>query len=434
MPGEKAEGDRVFAGTAVSDGRLYCRAAEVGRDTVAGKIVQFVRNAPVRETRIQNYAEQLADRLVPWSFAGAAASVVVTGGTAMAASLLIIDYGTGIRVSAPTAVLASIAKAARRGILFKGGRYLEELAAVDTVVLDKTGTLTSGVPELVDVITCNGASAHEVLALAAGAEQRLNHPVAKSIVRAARKNALDVPELEASRFEIGLGVEARIGGAAIRVGSARFMESAGIDTEATSRQRAGSPVFVARDDELLGVLFYADPVRPEAGDVIAALGERGVSDIVMVTGDDARTAAAVAESLGIRRWIAGALPAEKVDLVRTLQREGRHVAVVGDGINDSPALSQADIGIAVRGGADLARTAAHVVLLEENLWNLVGAVDVARDAMALVGQNWQIISSLNTAAIGLSLLGVTGPVGATVISNGSGIVASLNALRPLLTG
>src|SRR5262245_22871720 len=163
MPGEKAEGDRVYAGTAVSDGRLYCRAAEVGRDTVAGKIVQFVRHAPIRETRVQNYAEELADRLVPWSFAGAAASVVLTRDTALAASLLIIDYGTGIRVSAPTAVLASIAKAARRGILFKGGRYIEELARLDTVVLDKTGTLTSGVPEIVEVLTCNGARPHEVL-------------------------------------------------------------------------------------------------------------------------------------------------------------------------------------------------------------------------------------------------------------------------------
>src|SRR5262245_4496146 len=245
MPGEKAEGDRVFAGTAVSDGRLYCRAAEVGRDTVAGKIVQFVRNAPVRETRIQNYAEQLADRLVPWSFAGAAASVVVTGGTAMAASLLIIDYGTGIRVSAPTAVLASIATAARRGILFKGGRYLEDLAAVDTVVLDKTGTLTSGAPQVVEVVACNGASPREILALAAGAEQRLNHPVARSIVRAAREQAVDVPERDASRFDIGLGVEARIGDVAVRVGSARFMRSAGIDPATPARDRAGSPVFVA---------------------------------------------------------------------------------------------------------------------------------------------------------------------------------------------
>jgi len=430
MPVEKTEGERVYAGTAVSDGRLYCRAAEVGRDTVAGRIVQFVRDVPVRETRTQNYAEQFADRLVPWSFAGAAAAAVVTRDTAMAASLLIIDYGTGIRVSAPTTVLASIAHAARRGILFKGGRALEELAGVDTVVLDKTGTLTSGVPEIVEVLATNGASPDELLALAAGAEQRLNHPVAKSIVRAARARALDVPEREASRFDIGLGVQARIAGATIRVGSARFMESAGIAADG-ARDRAGSPVFVSRDHELVGVLFYADPVRPESAAVVAALRERGVRDVVMVTGDDARTAAAVAGPLGIEHWVAGALPAEKVDLVRTLQREGRRVAVVGDGINDSPALSQADVGIAVCGGTDLARTAAHVVLLEGNLWNLVRAVDVSRRAIALVEQNWQIIASLNTAAIGLSVLGITGPVGATIVSNGSAILASLNALRPL---
>ena len=330
-------------------------------------------------------------------------------------------------------IMVGTGRGASAGILVKNAAVNDRLEKVDTIVLDKTGTLTSGVPEIVEVLATNGASPHELLALAAGAEQRLNHPVAKSIVRAARARALDVPEREASRFDIGLGVEARIAGATIRVGSARFMQSAGIAADA-ARDRAGSPVFVSRDQEPVGVLFYADPVRPESAAVVAALRERGVRDVIMVTGDDARTAAAVAGPLGIERWVAGALPAEKVDLVRTLQREGRRVAVVGDGINDSPALSQADIGIAVCGGTDLARTAAHVVLLEENLWNLVGAVDIARDAMDLVGQNWQVISSLNTAAIGLTLLGMAGPVGATVISNGSGIVASLNALRPLLAG
>jgi heavy metal translocating P-type ATPase len=438
---EKSAGDQVYAATVVRDGKLYLTAAKVGAETMAAKVVQLVRDAPVRETRIQNYTEQFADRLVPWSFFGAGLTLVLTGDVNRVASLLIVDYGTGIRVAAPTTVLASMTKAARQGILMKGGRSLERLAAVDAIIFDKTGTLTLGVPEVVEVIPYGQEfSAAQILALAAAAQQRLAHPVAEAIVRTAKAQETSIPERETSEYTIGLGVEASVEGAVVLVGSRRFMEAKGI---AVRRARAdlkrldaaaAAPIFVARDGRLIGLLALADPLRPEAGMVIQALRERGVADIIMLTGDHPAVARKVADVVGITRYIADALPGQKAELVRTLQAEGHTVAVVGDGINDSPALAQADVGIAVRGGVDVARETAHVALLEGNLWKIPQALDIARESIQLIQQNWHLILYPNTAAIALALLGLSGPIGATLISNGSAIVATVNALRPLLDG
>jgi len=437
MPVEKGAGDRVYAATVVRDGKLYLRAANVGDDTVVAKVIQMVRDAPVRETRAQNYAERFADQLVPWSFAGAGAAFMVTRNVNHAAALLIIDYGTGIRVAAPTTVLASVARAASHGILIKGGRYLEQLAQVDAVVFDKTGTLTAGVPEVIDVVPY-GVTPGRVLSLAAAAEQRLTHPISEAIVRAARARELSIPERTTSEYVIGLGVEASIDGTTVVVGCKRFMAQKGIDIRKANRdlkragREAGSPIFVAEDGRLIGLLVCDDPLRPEAADVVRALRERGIEKVIMLTGDQPAVAQEVAQAVGITRYVADALPEEKSRFVTSLQEEGYTVAVIGDGINDSPALAQADVGIAVGGGADVARETAHVALLEGNLTKVPLVIDIARDTMALIKQNWDLTFYGNTAAIGLSLPGLIGPVGATLISNGSAIAATLNALRPFL--
>jgi Cu2+-exporting ATPase len=439
MPVEKGPGDSVFAATAVREGKLYLEVAKVGNETMVAKVIQLVRDAPLRETRVQNYAERFADQLVPWSLLGAGASFVATGTVDRAAALLIIDYGTGIRVAAPTAVLASLTRAARMGILVKGGRYLEQLAEVDAIVFDKTGTLTVGEPEVTEIVPLSKKfTAERILALAASAEDRLTHPISEAIVRAAKVRELTIPERDSSEYTIGLGVEASVDGMVVTVGCDRFMASKDVATTRAGRdlrriaEAASTPIFVAIDGTLVGLLVCNDPLRPEAAEVVAALRARGVVEVVMLTGDQPAVAQRVAESVGITRYIADALPQEKSEVVRSLQRQGRRVAVIGDGINDSPALAQADVGIAVRGGADVARETAHVALLQGNLWNIPRVIDLARDSMRLIQQSWTVNVYGNTTAVALSVFGVFGPIGATLVSNGSAILGTLNGLRPLL--
>lgn len=437
MPVEKAPGDSVYAATVVREGKLYLKTTKVGNETAAANVVQLVHDAPIRETRIQNYAEHFADRIVPWSFAGAATTYAVTANVNASASLLIIDYGTGIRVAAPTTVLSSMTRAAQHGILIKGGRFLEELAEVDTVVFDKTGTLTMGAPEVADVIAYGDhVTVERILALAAAAEARLTHPVAEAIVRTAKRKRIPIPERDASQYRIGLGVEASVQGHIVLVGCHRFMALHNIDDAKAKADivrangRAATLVFVALDGDLVGLVVHADPLRPEALGVIDALRRRGIEHIIMLTGDHPSVAKSLAEALGLRRYIADVLPEQKLEFVKSLQQEGRKVALVGDGINDSPALAQANVGIAVRGGTDVARETADVALLEGNLWKIPEAIDIARQSIQLIEQNWNLIFYPNTGAIGLSLLGIIGPIGATLISNGSAILATINALRP----
>lgn len=442
LPVQKDEGDRVFAATVVREGKLYLRAERVGADTEAAQIVRLVQEAPARDTRMQNYAEQWADALVPVSFMGAGATALLTGNLSQTAAILIIDYGTGIRVSAPTTVLAAMTKAARQGILIKGGRHMEKLAQVNAIVFDKTGTLTLGQPEIIRVIAYSKRfPGNDILALAAAAEQRLNHPVAQAIVREALAREVTIPERSTSDYTIGLGVEAAVNGYMVCVGNRRFMDLKDIALTRTAQrdldrleQRAASPLFVTVDGRLCGMLGYADPIRPEAPEVIRALRQRGIEEIVILTGDHPNVAKLTAETLGISRYIADIFPDEKARVVQELQEAGYTVAVVGDGINDSPALAQADVGIAVNGGTAVAQETAHVALREGDLWKILGAVDVAREGMSLIQQNWQLIAIPNTVALGLACFGLLGPVGATLINNGSAIVALGNALRPLFNG
>lgn len=442
LPVEKGEGEQVFAATVVREGKLYICAEHVGSETEAARIVQLVQESSIRDTRSQNYAEQLADAMVPYSFAGAGVSALVANNINRASSLLIIDYGTGIRVAAPTTVLSSIAKAARRGILIKGGRHLERLAEVDAIVFDKTGTLTLGSPRIVDILAYRERMTPEyVLALAAAAEQRLRHPVAQAVVQAAEERGLHIPERSMSDYSIGLGVEASVDGMTVFAGSQRFITCKGVLLpEAIQRDLEriegdiGSPLCIAVDGEIVGVLALTDPLRPEAPQVIEELQRRGVKEIVILTGDHPAVTRRVAESLGISRYVANVFPKEKAEVVKTLQQEGHVVAVVGDGINDSPALAQADVGIAVNGGTDVAQESAHIVILRGNLQKIPLAIDIAHESVRLIRQNWNIIAIPNTIALGLTFTGILGPIGATLISNGSAVIATGNALRPILNG
>lgn len=431
--------DSVLASTHVTDGKIYIRTLRAGAGTRAQRIVQMLEGAPLHDTRVANYAGQVADRLVLPTLGFAAGTLLVTGNPSRAVSILVFEFATGIRVSAPTTILAAMSTAVRRGILVKGGRALEQLSNVDTLVFDKTGTLTRGEPRVTSVVPSPGVARDLVLTLAASAERRLSHPAATAIVRSARARGLDVPERSDSRYVIGQGVEASVEGSRVLVGSAGFLREQGVPVNAELAAKAddaaehgSTSVFVARDGEPLGFVAYADVARPEAAAVVRALRDRGVRHLVMVTGDNPRVANVVARQVGIDRVEAGVFPEGKAVLVRTLQRQGHVVGVVGDGINDSPALSFADVSFSLRAGSDAARETADIVL-HGDLTGLPEALDLARETMGLVRQNLTLVVVPNVAGMVLAGLGLLNPIAATAINNGSAVLAAVNGLRPLLS-
>jgi heavy metal translocating P-type ATPase len=441
LPVLRCEGELVYAATALREGYITIRATRVGSQTTAAQIVQLVESAPIGETRMQNHAERFADRLVVPTLALATGTAVVAADINRFTSLVIVDYGTGIRVAAPTSVLASMTHAARQGILIKSGAHLEKLAEVDTMVFDKTGTLTSGTPHVLNVLCYSEKHfpVRKMLGLAAAAEARLQHPVAEAIRSRTIEDKIDIPDCQEVQYRVGRGVEARINGYYLHLGSERFLRENSIDTRRAGRdqrdlnEQGYSSLMLAIDGKVAGLIPYADQIRAESLEVVEALHNLGVKNTVMLTGDNATVARAVSGRLGLRRYVADVLPAQKAEFVQDLRRQGHLVAMVGDGINDSPALSFADVGIAMKHGAQVAHESANIVLMEDNLRKLVQAVEISRAAVGLIKQNYAIVAVMNTIALVLALPGgLITPQMTAVLSNGSAIVASLNAIRPTL--
>ena len=440
LPIMRAKGEAVFAATVIRDGQLTVRAMRVGASTTAGQIARLVESAPIGDTRMQNHAERLADRLVVPTLALATGTAVVSGDFNRFLSLVIVDYGTGIRVAAPTAVLASMTHAARAGIIIKSGAHMERLAKVDTVIFDKTGTLTHGSPIALDVISYERTiTARHLLGLAAAAETRLKHPVAEALRVKANQLGANIPYCEETKYRIGLGVEGQVNGYYLHVGNERFMRQSDIHVGVAEADRSAldgqghSCIYVAVDGTLAGLVPFTDQIRPESRDVIERLHAMGIRNTVMLTGDNAVVARAVCQRLGLSHQFADMLPADKAEVIQRYQREGNVVAMVGDGINNSPALSFADVGIAMKHGAEVARESADVVLMEDSLWKLVKAVEISRGAVSLIRQNYAIVAGLNTLALGLALpSGLISPSVTALISNGSAILATVNGIRPIL--
>ncbi|MGP0060672.1 MAG: heavy metal translocating P-type ATPase [Beijerinckiaceae bacterium] len=441
LPVNRGIGEVVFAATVLREGQIVVRAMRVGHETTAAQIVKLVEAAPIGETRMQNHAERLADRLVMPTLAIATGTAALTADFNRFLSLVIIDYGTGIRVAAPTSVLSSMTHAARAGIIIKSGAHMERLARVDTVVFDKTGTLSNGMPGVIDVICYQEKyfSAPDLLGLVASAETRVKHPVAEAVRAKAEELGSVVPLCDSQQFHVGLGVEARVNGNYVHVGSERFLRQSGIKVDRAAADRASfdergcSSLYIAVDGVLAGMVPYADQIRPESKAVVSTLHRMGIRNTIMLTGDNAVVAKAVGDRLGLTRQFAGTLPADKADIIQELQRQGHCVAMVGDGINDSPALSYADIGIAMKHGAEVTLESANVLLMEDSLWKLVKAIEISRGAVGLIRQNYAIVSVLNTVALALALPGgLITPEMTALISNGSAILASLNGLRPIL--
>jgi P-type Cu2+ transporter len=442
MPVMRRKGHAVYTSTLVREGQLYILTEKVGAETRAGQIIKIMQDAPVHDTRIENYAANIANQAVVPTLILSGIVLALTGNFGRAASILTLDFATGIRVSVPTTVLAALTYAARRGILIRSGRALEKLAQVDVVVFDKTGTLTQGEPIVVNVETVSPTiSPLRVITLAAAAEQRLTHPVAVAIVNHAQKQGAEILPRGKWDYHIGLGVRAEIDGQTVLVGSDRFLQEEGVSLEPLHRQQqrlqigCNSLIYVASNGELLGVIAYRDPLRPESRGVIKALRNTEKMDIHMLTGDKKQTAIAVAGELGIENEYthAEAFPEEKVAVVKDLHDRGMTVAFVGDGINDSPALAYADVSVSFANGSDVARETADVVLMENNLRGLPEAVAIARQAMELIHQNTGIVAIPNLGALILAVAVGIDPLAATLVNNGSTVIAGLNGLRPLLT-
>ena len=440
LPVSRTIGEAAFAATVIREGQIILRAVSVGNQTTAGQIVKLIDSAPVGDTRMQNHAEKLADKLVMPTLGLATATTVLTGDFNRFLSLVIVDYGTGIRVAAPTAVLSSMTRAARSGIIIKSGRHMERLAEVDTIIFDKTGTLTSGLPEVSQVITYDeNFSEIKLIGMAAAAESKLQHPVAEAIRRKARRLGCNITMCNEPKYSVGMGVEAEVDGYEIHIGNERFMRHANININKSSIQRSNlensgySCLYLAVDGNLAALIPYADQIRPESQSIIRRLNDLGIKNTIMLTGDNSTVARAVSEKLSISRYIADMLPADKADVVKDLQSRGHVVAMVGDGINDSPALSYADVGIAMKHGAQVTHESADVVLMEDSLEKLLEAVDIARGSIDLIKQNYAIVIGMNTVALALSLPGgLVSPSVTALISNGSAILASVNAIRPLI--
>jgi Cu2+-exporting ATPase len=435
----RVPGDRVLAATVVVDGRIVVDVDRIGTDTAAARIVSIVQGAGSKPMALQRHVETVANRLVAPTIGLGLAAAVLTGQIDRLTSILITDFGTGIRIAAPTAALSAITLAAREAVLVKGAQYLERLARADIVVFDKTGTLTLGEPAVLEVVPLGELDAREALALAAAAEAHQHHPVANAIrLHAEGLGVVRASRVEDERYAIGTGLSATVDGHAVLLGRRRFLAHHGVDVargaevRARHRELGASTLFVAVDGELAAAIAYADTPRPESVEVVEALRAGGRRQVLLMSGDSRRTVEAVGARLGVDRVLAGLLPEDKAEQVKALQREGHVVAMVGDGINDAPALALADVGISLRGGTDVALETADVVLLEGGLQRLPCAFAIADDAMRSVRHGLFTVLAPNAVAIVLGALGLMPPALAAAINNGSTIVASMIGVAPLL--
>jgi Cu2+-exporting ATPase len=439
VPRDRVVGDAVMATSVVVIGQAVVAVERAGGDTVAARIVSILEGAGAKPMTLQRNAEKYADRLVLPTFGAAGAAYAFSGVIDRLTSVLITDFGTGVRVSVPTAALTAMALAAHKGVLVKGGTFLERLAEADTIIFDKTGTLTQGVPYVTTVVQLGSMAPVDVLAFAAAAEGNQTHPIADAIRHHAKE--LDAPRYEADResesYRIGLGLEAQVEGKRVCVGNPRLLRELGIDPHAgvCARDKLAadgtSSVMVAVDGELVAVVGYADAPRPESAGVVRALKANGRRRVILLSGDARGPVEAIAPLVEIDEAISDVLPEQKADVVRRLKTEGRKVAMVGDGINDAPALAVADLGISLHGSTDVALETADVVLLEGGLERLPGVFQLADEAMARVKQVLGVVLVPNALAIAAGALGLINPVMAATINNGSTIVAAAHAVAPL---
>jgi Cd2+/Zn2+-exporting ATPase/Cu+-exporting ATPase len=435
LPVEKVVGSKVFAGTINKDGVLELQVERIGRDTTFGKIVEIVEQAEKSKAPVQRIADRLAAGLVYFALGAAGLTLLVTRNLTSTIAVIIVAGACGVAAGTPLAILAGIGSAARRGIIIKGGLYLEQLSQIDTVVLDKTGTLTLGLPEVTSVKAFNRATEDEVLQTAAIAEQHSEHPLGEAIVRCARQRNLPLREYANLEYVPGKGLACEDNGSEILVGSRALFEERGLSlpaellpASATTDTAGQTIVLVGKDKQILGTVALADQLRAEAKQAVIDLKQEGYH-IVLMTGDTSSSAKAMGEALSVHETMGDLLPHQKLERIRELLASGHKVVMVGDGVNDAPALAEATVGVAMGQGTDVALETADVTLMTSDLSRLVEVLMISRRCYRVIMFNFGGTILVDTIGIILAFCGLLAPIVAALIHIGSELAFILNSAR-----
>ena len=430
----------VYAGTVVEEGELTIRVKETNGSSKFDKIVTMIEESEKLKSRLESKAEHLADRLVPYTLLGTGITYLLTGNITKAISVLMVDFSCALKLAMPIAVLSAIREASNYHVTVKGGRYLEAMAEADTIVFDKTGTLTKAQPTVKQVVAFNGMSENELLRIAACLEEHFPHSMAKAVVQAAIDRHLVHEELHSKvEYIVAHGISSKINDKKVVIGSYHFVfedEKCAVPDgmmEAFDKLPSEcSHLFMAIDHELAAVICIEDPLREEAAAVVRKLKETGISKVVMMTGDSDRTAKAIAARVGVDEYYSEVLPEDKASFVEEEKKAGRKVIMIGDGINDSPALSAADIGIAISDGAEIAREIADITVGADGLNELVTLKLISDGLMKRIHKNYRFIVGFNTGLIVLGVAGILQPATSALLHNTSTLMIGLKSMQDIL--
>ena len=439
IPVPKRPGGAVYAGTVVEEGECVLEVKQASGQSRYDQIVHMIEQSEQMKSEAESRAANLADKLVPYTFAGSLLSFALTRNVARALSVLMVDFSCALKLAMPLAVLSAMREAGRAHITVKGGKFLEAVAAADTIVFDKTGTLTHACPRVAQVVSFGGKEEAEMLRLAACLEEHFPHSMANAVVEEAKRRGLRHEEYHSKvEYLVAHGIASTVDGERVLIGSAHFVfEDEGCVIPEGEQERFDalppeySHLYLAVGGQLAAVICISDPLREEAKEALSALRTLGITSTVMLTGDSYRTAAAIAAQVGVDDFRAGVLPADKAEYVARLRREGHTVLMVGDGINDSPALSEADAGIAISDGAAIAREIADITIAADSLWELVELRRIAMALMARIHSNYRFVIGFNGALIALGVAGVLPPATSATLHNLSTLGVSLRSMGRL---
>lgn len=440
VPVRRSSEDSVYAGTVLEEGEITLRVEKTGGSSRFEKIVTMIEASEKLKSSLEGKAEHLADQLVPYTFAGTGLVYLLTRNVTKALSVLMVDFSCAMKLAMPISVLSAIREASKYHLTVKGGKYLEAVAEADTIVFDKTGTLTKAHPTVVDVISFNGDDPDELLRVAACMEEHFPHSMAKAVVYAAKKRNLEHEEMHSKvEYMVAHGISTEIEGKRAVIGSYHFVFEdekcripEGKEELFESLSGEYSHLYLAMEQELAAVIRIEDPLRDEAVEVIRLLKEEGIANIVMMTGDSERTAASIAKRVGVDDYDSEVLPEEKARFVEKERAKGKKVIMIGDGINDSPALSAADVGIAISDGAELAREIADITISADNLYELVLLKRLSDRLMQRIGRNYRLIVGINAALIGLGVAGILQPTASALFHNTSTLFIGLDSMKNLM--